>query len=113
MSLLMKRELHNKEIQMQIEAQLDREEGAEAKQFVEEDWQRKLEAGEVDTKEARLKEKHNILEKKRVLTKRQYVARVKRILASKKAQKVGSACAQGFRKTCKEMVRNKGNAIHG
>ena len=53
------------------------------------------------------------VKKKRVLTKRQYVARVKRILASKKAQKVGSACAQGFRKTCKEMVRFKGNPIHG
>ena len=53
------------------------------------------------------------MKEKRALTKRRYVARVKRILASKKAQKVGSACAQGFRKTCKEMVRNKGNVIHG
>ena len=53
------------------------------------------------------------VKKKRVQTKPQYIARVKRVLASKKAQEVGSACARGLRKACKEIVAKKGAAIHG
>ena len=53
------------------------------------------------------------VKKKRALTKSQYVARVKRVLASKKAQGVAAACARGFRKVCKEVVSKKGAATHG
>ena len=53
------------------------------------------------------------VKKKRALTKAQYVARAKRVLASKKAQSVAGACAKGFRKVCKEVVAKKGAATHG
>ena len=51
--------------------------------------------------------------KRRALTKAKYVARVKRVLRSKKAQAVAAACATGFRKVCKEVVAKKGAATHG
>ena len=51
--------------------------------------------------------------KRRALTKPKYVARVKRVLRSKKAQAVAAACATGFRKVCKEVVAKKGAATHG
>jgi len=51
--------------------------------------------------------------KKRALTKPQYAARAKRVLASKKAQAVAGACARGLRQVCEEVVAKKGAATHG
>ena len=51
--------------------------------------------------------------KRPALTKPLYVARVKRVLRSKKAQTVAAACATGFRKVRKEVVAKNGAATHG
>ena len=51
--------------------------------------------------------------KRRVLSKAQYTARVKRVLKSKKLQSVAAACARGLRKVCAEVVRKQGAATRG
>ena len=51
--------------------------------------------------------------KRRVLSKAQYTARVKRVLRSKKLQSVAAACARGLRKVCAEVVRKQGAATKG
>ena len=51
--------------------------------------------------------------KRRVLSKAKYTARVKRVLKSKKLQRVAAACTRGFREVCKEVVQKKGAATKG
>ena len=48
-------------------------------------------------------------QEKACLTKAQYIARVRQVLETAKAQEVAKRIASGFRKTCKE-VDNKGGA---
>ena len=46
--------------------------------------------------------------KRPVLGKTAYVARVRRVLKTKKAQLVAASCAKGLKKVCREVVRKKG-----
>ena len=49
-------------------------------------------------------------QKKPALTKQQYIARVRQVLQTTKAQQVAKRIAGGFRKTCKEVDNKKGAA---
>ena len=49
-------------------------------------------------------------QKKACLTKVQYIARVKDVLKTRKAQEVAARIAASFRKTCKEVAKSKGAA---
>jgi hypothetical protein len=53
------------------------------------------------------------MKKKETLTKALYIARVKRVLKTKKAHAVAAACTKGLRKVCKEVLAKKGAATHG
>ena len=41
-----------------------------------------------------------------------YIARIRAINKSKKAQAVAARCAQGLRKVCRLVVKHKGIAVH-
>jgi len=51
--------------------------------------------------------------KRPVLTKPQYIARVRRVANSRAAQKVGAKCASRFRQTCRDVIAKKGAATKG
>ena len=61
-------------------------------------------------RELRRRDLQDYKQKKAVLTKVQYIARVTQVLKGTKAQQVAKRIAAGFRKTCKEVDTKKGAA---
>ena len=53
---------------------------------------------------------HDMRKKRKPLGKTSYVARVKSVMKSQKAQAVASSYAGRFRKTCQQVVDRKGGA---
>ena len=51
--------------------------------------------------------------KRPLLSKEAYMARVRRVIKTQKAQNVAKRTALRLRKVCKEVVRNKGAASSG
>ena len=61
-------------------------------------------------RELRRRDLQDFKRKRQPLTKPQYVARVKQVMQTKKAQLKASNIARGFRKTLKEVDRKRGAA---
>ena len=61
-------------------------------------------------RELRRRDLQDYKQKKAALTKPQYIARVRQVLQTTKAQQVAKRIAGGFRKTCKEVDNKKGAA---
>ena len=61
-------------------------------------------------RELRRRDLQDYRQKKACLTKAQYIARVRQVLGTEKAQQVAKRIASGFRKTCKEVDDKSGAA---
>ena len=61
-------------------------------------------------RELRRRDLRDYQQKKACLTKVQYIARVKKVLQTRKAQQVAGRISAGFRKTCKEVAKKAGAA---
>ena len=58
----------------------------------------------------RLRDLADMKQKRAPLGKKAYTLRVKTLLRGKKAQTVAGQCAHKFRRTCLEIIKNKGAA---
>ena len=67
------------------------------------------EEGAMRRRELRRRDLQDYVGKRPALTKLQYIARVKQVLQTRKAQQKAANIARGFRKVCKE-VADKGGA---
>ena len=82
------------------------------KKLTTEEWTQAVTSGKLvkAIKALRAMDLADAMAKRPVLSKQAYLARVKRTLATKRAQQVATNCANQLRKTCREVKDNKGAA---
>ena len=61
-------------------------------------------------RQLRLQDLADLRSKRRPLTKAEYIVRIKNLFRSRKAQRAAKNFAARVRKTCKEVIANKGAA---
>ena len=64
-------------------------------------------------RELRRRDLQDLRDKKPTLCKHRYLARVRHVLRTRKAQRVACNIAMSFKKTCLEVVAKKGAAARG